>query len=78
MWNKVFDFTERDDGQKNHQLLQPKDFQIFGYRDVLKDVVLEEVGDADWLFELPIEYGGTLDQNAVATCDGNFPGPYWL
>ena len=39
---------------------------MLGYRDVLKDVVVEEVGDADWLFELPIEYGGTLDQNAVA------------
>ena len=62
-WNRVFDFTKKEDGD-NYKLIDPSDFKIVHAREMLPDIVFEEYEsktlDEDYLFELPVEFGGTL------------------
>ena len=31
LWDKIFDFTEREDGEKNMKLLPPESFELINY-----------------------------------------------
>ena len=60
-WNQIFDFTENEDGKKNQALLSPKNFTLVNYKTIVPDLEIE--GNDEFLFELPMQYGGTLDTN---------------
>ena len=65
----MFDFTEREDGQKNFEILDPKDFSIFTEQTIANDIEIDTSDnkeDPDFIFELPTEFGGTLDSSQVA------------
>jgi len=68
-WNQLFDFTKREDGQLNYTLQAPEDFAIVKPAETLE----KDFGaDADdWIFELPVDYGGTFDSSAVAAAKDN-------
>lgn len=57
-WNQVFDFTKQEDGTLNYKIIDPKEFKIITPKDIKEDIELKEQGD--WIFELPIDFGGTL------------------
>ena len=58
-WNDLFDFTKREDGVLNYTIQAPEDFEIKKPAEELTDKDFGD-GEADWIFELPVEYGGTL------------------
>jgi protein XRP2 len=61
-WSQVFDFTKRDDGELNYTLLDPFEYSINSYQAVnpFLDLPFSPKSDPDYLFELPVSYGGTL------------------
>jgi len=68
LWNKIFDFTENEDGKKNINHIKPSEFTIISNHDILPNTKLpidQNILDPNYLFELPIEYGGTLDTKSV-------------
>ena len=65
-WNLVFDFTKNEDGPANFGLMGTDNFSI-----VQAHSLVESVAESDWQFELPIEFGGTLDSSCLKeTKDG--------
>ena len=68
-WNQLFDFTKREDGQLNYTIQAPEDWAIVKPADTLDNDFGAD--SADWIFELPVEYGGTFDSGAVAKAKDN-------
>ena len=70
-WSQIYDFTKKNDGSLNYKLLEPSDFELINYKIVNKDLILEDVQvDKDYIFELNVDYGGTLSNKVVKTADG--------
>lgn len=63
-WNLVFDFTTNPEGRDNFKLIKPSEFRVKNVSDVLSTQP-QLNGDGSWLFELPIEFGGSLDSKAM-------------
>ena len=65
-WKEVYDFTLPDKGA-NYKLSDPKEFEIMTFEAIADEFNLDQelrdlmVGKNDFIFELPLEYGGTLD-----------------
>ena len=70
-WKEIYDFTPNEDESKNYKLLEPAEFKVQTFEKIANDYDLDQelrdlmVGDSDFLFELPQEYGGTLDQASI-------------
>lgn len=69
-WREVHDFTPSETDVMNYQFVEPDDFQVVEFSAIadeyeLDDAVRELVTDGDFLYELPVEFGGTLDQAAI-------------
>jgi hypothetical protein len=45
LWNKVFDFTKRDDGVPNFKILESSQFKITNWKELLPDLQNEESED---------------------------------
>jgi hypothetical protein len=62
-WSYVFDFTKREDGELNYSLVQPSDFSIIDCFEIVTSlqISLPNEDDSDYLFELPKQFGGSLD-----------------
>lgn len=56
-WNQVHDFTPQEDGPLNYTLIDPAEFKIVSPKDIKEDI---EIGEGEFIFELPIDFGGTL------------------
>ena len=68
-WDQLFDFTKREDGQLNYSLQAPEDFTIAKPSETLeKDFGADS---DDWIFELPVAYGGTYDSGAQTAAKDN-------
>ena len=73
-WRQIYDFTKNDDGSDNFKLLDPKLFKIVSCKEINSgmdyktDDILES--DKDFLFELNVDYGGSLSKDIVKTADG--------
>jgi len=68
LWNRIFDFTETENGKKNMEILKRSQFKIITNEDILPNTELpidQNILEPDFLYELPIEFGGTLDINSV-------------
>mmetsp|Transcript_22859 Transcript_22859/g.35179 ORF Transcript_22859/g.35179 Transcript_22859/m.35179 type:complete len:167 (-) Transcript_22859:776-1276(-) len=66
-WDQVYDFTPNKEGPSNHQLTTPDKFSIVTSPDVVPDTVtLDPTEHMDFIFELPIAFGGTLADVAKA------------
>ena len=69
-WNLVHDFTKREDDTLNYKLITTEEFKFVYMKDLNQDFRLEEPGeDAEWIFEYPVEFGGTLANNKVKVAD---------
>ena len=65
-WKRIFDFTKNEDGQLNFSLLPTDQFQIKNAADLVADRQFESVGkEPDFIFELPVEFGGGLVDDGV-------------
>jgi len=62
-WNQVYDFTSKKAGGLNFTLVEPSSFKIVDASSVVPaDVIMEPTAHMDFLFELPVEFGGSLVQ----------------
>lgn len=68
-WNLVHDFTKPEDDSKNYKLVTPEEFNFVDLKDLNPDISVEAGEDADWIFEYPVEFGGTLANNKLAVAD---------
>ena len=66
-WNQVFDFTKREDGVLNYSIMEPSQFSFITPKDIKEDIELE--GESDWIFEMPIDFGGTLSNEYKVQID---------
>ena len=65
-WNQIYDFTTKAGGD-NFSVVPPEAFQVIDAANLIpQELVLEPTAHMDYLFELPVEYGGTLVQQAKA------------
>jgi hypothetical protein len=66
-WKLIFDFTKDKEGKQNFELKDPSNFSIVQARSQVPHVAFEEyeghVLHEDYLFDLPIEFGGSLVQS---------------
>ena len=62
-WNLVFDYTKREDAQLNFSLIQQDQFKLLNLSEINSSLVVEKGEDPDFIFELPIEFGGSLKSN---------------
>jgi len=53
----VHDFTPKEEGPLNYTLIDPADFTIVSPKDIKEDIEIEA---GEFIFELPIDFGGTL------------------
>jgi hypothetical protein len=60
-WNSIFDFTKKE--VPNYNLLNAQEFKIDQAQQLLNKTIEGKGSDPDFLFELPLEYGGTLDKS---------------
>ena len=45
--------------------MEKEDFKIIHAKDLIgKEISAEECKDPDFIFEIPVQYGGTMDDNA--------------
>jgi hypothetical protein len=59
LWDQIYDVNQPKDGTKNTSLLEPMDFKVMTYKDVLPpEIEIEKTRDINYLFELPRQYGG--------------------
>lgn len=56
-WNQVHDFTPKEEGGLNYELIDPTEFATVQPKDIKEDIEIEE---GEFIFELPIDFGGTL------------------
>ena len=61
-WKEVYDFTPANG---NYTTISKADFEILTFSQVATEFnldasVSEKVSDGDYLYELPVEFGGTL------------------
>ena len=66
----IFDFTSNPDGKDNFKLMKPSDFKVKDILDILPDE-RSLMGVSSFLFELPIEFGGTLDSAELKKAKDN-------
>ena len=59
-WNLIFDFTKKEEGL-NFALMDPANFQLMTGGQLVADI--PDSNDADFIFELPTEFGGSLDSS---------------
>ena len=65
-WKEVFDFTPPEEGT-NYELADPKKFEVFTFDSIADRFGLDQelrasmAGNNDFIFELPVEYGGSLN-----------------
>ena len=67
-WKEVFDFTPSAEG--NYKLIDTAEFEIINFSTIADEFNLGQdvrdlVTDSDFLYELPVEFGGTLDQATI-------------
>ena len=49
------------------QIISPNEFNIININDILPNQNIEgNIFEKDYLYDLPIQFGGTLDSNSVA------------
>ena len=71
-WKEVFDFSKREDGVPNYTLIDKDQFKVVSQDGLLSDVEITGRGEnPSWIFELPIEYGGTFDHSKVVKAADN-------
>ena len=71
-WNQIYDFTKKEDGSLNFKTIGPSEFKIIDYKSIKSDLVLSEINlieEKDYLFELSVDFGGTLANNAEKVAD---------
>lgn len=69
-WNQIFDFTTKTDGTKNYKLIDSSKFKVYNIKDIHPELEMP-AGDDDFIFELPVEFGGTLDISKIAEVKQN-------
>ena len=69
-WNQIFDFSTKTDGTKNYQLVDASQFKVINIQDLNLNLEMPD-GDDSFIFELPVEFGGTLDISKVAEVKQN-------
>ena len=71
-WNQIFDFT-KETGQ-NFKLMEPREFTTYDISEIYPDAKFENYGgfvmDNDWMFDLPVEFGGNLQKQERKANDG--------
>ena len=71
-WKEIFDFSMREDGALNYKLVDKSDFKIQTQDELLSGISIQGAGsNPSWLFELPLEYGGTFDHSQVVKAADN-------
>ena len=60
-WSQVFDFTKREDVELNYSLIQPSDFTLADFSTVNPSLNIPSKND--FLFDLPVQFGGTLESS---------------
>ena len=68
-WREIFDFTPVE-GKKNFKLVEPTHFIVKAFSKLADELRLdaatrEKVKDGDWIYDLPVEYGGTMTQDDI-------------
>ncbi len=53
----MFDFTKKEDGELNYKIMDPSNFALITPSDINPEI---QLGERIWIFELPIDCGGTL------------------
>ena len=71
-WSQIYDFTKREDDALNFKLLDPSEFKIINCNSVndklqMNDDVTDE--EKDYLYELNVDYGGSLSNEVVKAAD---------
>ena len=70
-WKRVFDFTKNEDGQLNFSLIKPEEFKVVNAQDLVEDRQFETSGaDPEFMFELPVEFGGSLANDGTEAAKG--------
>ena len=65
-WSQIYDFTQKDDAP-NYSLLESTDWSIVTFEEMgIEDLAPTGEEDPDFLFELPVEFGGTIDADMLA------------
>lgn len=62
-WNQIHDFTKKSDGQLNYRLLPAAQFSVQTIEELGVQLDDAPVGDEDFIYELPEEYGGNLKKS---------------
>jgi len=70
-WNQIFDFTTKPDGTKNYKLVTASQFKVKNITEVNPDLNMPQGGNDSFIYELPVEYGGTLDISKIAEVKQN-------
>lgn len=70
-WDQIFDFTKKDEGA-NFKLVTPDQFKFVTVSELLPDFDSNLWGESnsDWIFDLPTEFGGSLEKAATPAKDG--------
>ena len=67
-WNLIFDFTEKVDGP-NFQLMKADKFKIVDACSLVPEIA--STSPSDFIFELPVEFGGSLDSAQIKAAKDN-------
>lgn len=67
-WNLIFDFTEKVDAP-NFKLMKADKFKIVDASSLVSDI--PQTSPSDFIFELPIEFGGSLDSAQIKEAKDN-------
>ena len=68
-WNQIFDFTTKESGN-NFKLISASKFKVYNIKDLHPELEMPQ-GNDSFIFELPIEFGGTLDISKIAEVKQN-------
>ena len=67
-WNQIFDFTKREDENLNYKLIDKDNFKVNSLEELFPDIEIEVQNDLenkDFIFDIPINYGGNLDSSLI-------------
>lgn len=68
-WNLIFDFTTNENGKANFKILDANQFKVVHAQELFPEIEFSDYDehrmDKSFLFELPIEFGGTLAKQST-------------